>query len=261
VLFALPFAVAGLSVAFMAGLRLWHWAEARQWQEVPAQILEVGLEEHVGDDSTTYEAVARYEYQFEGLTYQGETVGLGSGADNIGSFHQDKYQELESYRSQARAFRCYVDPDNPSRSVLYREARWGLLSFMGLFALLFCGAGFGMMFAGIWGKRMLHEEEELSASHPTEPWRWKREWAEGRIPSSGKARFLLPAVMAVLWNLISTPLLFILPREARESENYLALIGLIFPLVGLGLLVWAGRRSFAGRSSATVSSRCRRCPG
>jgi hypothetical protein len=241
VLFALPFAVAGLAVAFMAGLRLWHWAEARQWQEVPAQILEVRLEEHVGDDSTTYEAVARYEYQFEGLTYHGETVGLGSGADNIGSFHQDKYRELESHRSQDRAFRCYVDPDDPSRSVLYREARWGLLSFMGLFALIFCGAGFGMIFAGIWGKRMLHEEEQLSAEHPTQPWRWKREWAEGRIPSSGKARFLLPAVMAVLWNLISTPLLFILPREVFEKENYLALIGLIFPLVGLGLLVWAGR--------------------
>ena len=150
VLFALPFALGGLAVAFMAGLRLWTWAEARGWQEVPARILEVQLEKHVGDDSTTYEAVASYEYQFEGLTYQSADVGLGTGADNIGSFHEDMYRELESYRSQDRTFRCYVDPDNPSRSVLYREARWGLLSLMGLFALVFGGVGIGLMFAGVW---------------------------------------------------------------------------------------------------------------
>lgn len=240
-LFALPFAVVGFVVAFMAGLRLWSWAEARDWQEVPARILEVELEEHTGDDSTTYEAVARYEYQFEGLTYQSDNVGLGTGADNIGSFHEDKYRELELYRSQDRMFRCYVDPDNPSRSVLYREARWGLLSLMGLFALIFGGVGIGLMLGGFWGKRKLDEEENLTDLNPTEPWRWKPEWAEGRIASSGKARFVLPAIMAILWNLISTPLLFVLPKEIIEKENYLALIGLIFPLVGLGLLVWAGR--------------------
>lgn len=240
-LFALPFAVVGFVVAFMAGLRLWSWAEARDWREVPARILEVELEEHTGDGSTTYEAVARYEYQYEGTTYQGNDVGLGSGADNIGSFHEDKYRELELYRSQDRMFRCYVDPDNPSRSILYREARWGLLSLMGLFALIFGGVGIGLMFGGLWGKRKLDEEENLTDLNPTEPWRWKPEWAEGRIASSGKARFVLPAIMAILWNLISTPLLFVLPKEIIEKENYLALIGFLFPLGGFGLLVWAGR--------------------
>lgn len=241
VLFSLPFAIGGLAVAFMAGLRLWNWADVRDWQEVPARILEARLEEHRGDDSTTYEVVASYEYQFAGLTYQGDRVGLGSGGDNIGSFHQDKYRELESYRSQDRPFRCYVDPDDPSRSLLYRQARWGLLAFMGLFSLLFCGAGFGLMFAGLWGKRKLEQEQNLTVQHPGEPWRWKQEWGDGRIASAGKARFLLPTIMAVFWNLISTPLIFVIPREVLDKQNYLALIALVFPLVGVGLAVWAGR--------------------
>lgn len=241
VLFALPFAVVGIVVAFMAGLMLWDWAEARNWQEVPARILHVELETHQGDDSTTYEVVARYEYQFAGETYIGERVGFGSGADNIGSFHHDKQSELESFKSQSRPFRCYVDPDHPSRSILYREMRWGLFTLMGLFGLVFGGVGIGLMVAGVWGKRSLEEEEARTASHPGEPWRWRSEWSDGRIAATGKAQFLLPAIMAVFWNLVSAPLLFLVPEEVVEKGNYLALIGLIFPLVGFGLLVWAGR--------------------
>ena len=241
ILFALPFAVVGLVAAFMAGLMLWSWAEARDWQEVPARIVQVELETHDGDDSTTYEVVARYEYEFGSETYRGERVGLGSGADNIGSFHQDKQRELDRFRAQDQPFRCFVDPDNPSRAILYREMRWGLFSFMSLFAVLFGGVGIGLMVVGFKGKQRIEESEQLASSHPSEPWRWKSNWSDGRIQASGKAQFLLPCVMAVFWNLVSTPLLFVLPEEVLDQGNYLALIGLVFPLVGIGLLVWAVR--------------------
>jgi len=44
-------------------------------------------------------------------------------------------------------------------------------------------------------------------------------------------------MFAVLWNLISIPLLFIIPGELEH--NRLAIIGLLFPVIGGGLLVWA----------------------
>ena len=241
VLLALPFALVGLAVIFMSGLMLWSWAEARDWLEVPARILEVELEEHTGEDSTTYEAVASYEYEFAGQTYIGDRVGLGTGADNIGSFHEDRYRELAAVKARGKPFRCYVDPDNPGRSILYREMRWGLFTFMGLFGLVFASVGFGLMAGGVWGKRSLEEEESRTASYPAEPWRWKSEWTDGRIVATGKTQFVLPAVMAVFWNLVSAPMLFVVPEEVLEKQNHLALLGLVFPLVGLGLLVWAGR--------------------
>jgi hypothetical protein len=40
---------------------------------------------------------------------------------------------------------------------------------------------------------------------------------------------------------VSLPLLFVLPEEVFEKGNRAALLGFIFPLVGIGLLVWAGR--------------------
>jgi len=42
---------------------------------------------------------------------------------------------------------------------------------------------------------------------------------------------------SVVWNAISAPLLFIIPQE--YERNHLAAIGLLFPVIGVGLLTWA----------------------
>lgn len=241
ILFALPFAVSGLFVGYLAGGNLWTWVEAQDWVETPARILATELETHQDSDSTTYEVTARYEYSWRGQAYIGKRVGLSGGSDNIGSFHQDRHSELAHYLASGEPFRCYVNPEDPSEAILYREMRWGLFALMGVFSLLFTGAGVGMMSAGFWGKRKLTEQEQLEAQNPEAPWRWKRDWSEGRIRTSGNIQFLFPLIFAVFWNLISTPLLFILPREVIDNDNKLALVALIFPLVGLGLAVWAVR--------------------
>ena len=241
VLFALPFAAAGLFVGYLATRSLATWYEARDWVEIPARILETDLEVHQGSDSTTYELTAHYEYEWEGRTYTSHSVGLSSGSDNVGSFHQDRHAELSNYQASGAIFRCFVDPDEPTQSLLYRDMRWGLFALMGVFALLFTGASGGMMAGGFWGTRKLAEQERLEARHPDTPWRWKSDWSDGRIRTSGSAQFLFPMIFAVFWNLISTPLLFLLPREVLDNGNKAALIGLIFPLLGLGLIVWAAR--------------------
>jgi hypothetical protein len=223
VLFALPFAGAGLFVMFLAVKMLWGWYEAKAWIETPARI------------------ISTYEYTWAGTPYAGSRVSLSPGADNIGSFHQDRQAELARYQESGELFRCYVDADEPSRSILYREMRLGMFTFLMLFGGVFTGVGFGLMGAGIFGKRKLQEEEQLASQHPENPWRWKPEWAEGRITASGRAGFVLPGIMALFWNLVSLPLLFVLPEEIFEKGNRAALLGFLFPLVGLGLLIWAGR--------------------
>jgi len=241
ILFALPFAAGGLVVGYLASRSLITWYEARQWVETPARILQADLEVNQGSDSTTYQVTARYEYRWENQTYSGERVGLSGGSDNIGSFHQDRYSELARYQSSGEPFRCFVNPDDPTETILFREMRWGLFALMGVFSLLFTGAGVGMMAAGFWGKRKVVEQEQLEAQHPEAPWRWNSDWTDGRVRTSGNIQFLFPLIFALFWNLISAPLLFVLPSEVLENDNKLALIGLIFPVVGLGLIVWAVR--------------------
>jgi hypothetical protein len=241
ILFALPFAAGGLFVAFLAARSLVGWIEMRDWIPTPARIIHTDLEVGNGSDSTTYKVVARYEYEWQGTRFTGDRVSLHSGSDNVGSFHQNAYRELSNHRSSGEPFICFVNPGDPSESILYRNPRWGLLAFMVLFSTLFTGAGVGIIALGIWSLRKTEAQEALEEAHPNDPWLWKSEWQDGKIRATGKAQFVLPAVMATFWNLISAPLAFLIPKEVLENDNKLALIGLLFPIVGIGLAVWAIR--------------------
>lgn len=50
-------------------------------------------------------------------------------------------------------------------------------------------------------------------------------------------------LFAGVWNLISAAMPFIAYREVVDKGNYAGLLALVFPLVGIGLLVWAIRRT------------------
>ena len=238
-LFAFPFALVGLGMAYLVVTDLWDWQRMRGWREVPAEVLSADLIENTGDDSTTYSVEARYRYEINGQTYTGDRVSLSTGSDNVGSFHQDVYRELQPYLSPDRLFRCFVDPDDPTAAILYRDLRWGMLGFMMIFVLAFGGVGFGLMYAARKAMGTREAELKLKQIYPNQPWRSKQEWADGHIYGGTKAEMFVACGFAAFWNLISTPLLFIIPSEVTEKGNYLALIGLLFPLIGVGLVAWA----------------------
>jgi len=110
-------------------------------------------------------------------------------------------------------------------------------------ALVFGGFGAGIFALMTATSRKQAREEALRSAHPGKPWMWRDDWASGRIRSTGKSAAWFLWGFTALWNLISTPLLFSLPEEILEKENYAALIGLLFPLVGIGLIVAAVRKT------------------
>lgn len=57
------------------------------------------------------------------------------------------------------------------------------------------------------------------------------------IPGNTQSNLRTAWLFGILWNLISAPLLFIIPGE--WARNHLAAIGLLFPVIGVGLLTWA----------------------
>jgi hypothetical protein len=239
-LFALPFAGVGVGALVWGASDVLAWQRMSAWTAVSANLLTVNLEEHDGDDSTTYETTATYRYNVAGQDYTSTRVAIGSGADNLGDFQRDIYWQLRSAQDSGTPVMAYVDPQNPASAVLNRDLRYGLVVFKGIFVLLFGGVGFGMLFGARHGGNKLAAEEILQEQFPNEPWRWRPEWASGRIPGSARTAAYVAIGFAVVWNLISLPAGVFLPAEIA-SGNWPAAIGLLFPLVGIGLAVWAIR--------------------
>ena len=185
-LFALPFAAVGVGALAWGTLTLLDWRAASGWVEVPAELVSVALEEHHGDDSTTYQTTATYRYEYAGRTYNNNRVAIDSGSDNIGDFQQQLYYELRAAHERGATVTAYVDPAKPANAVLNRELRFGMLALKGVFAFVFGGVGFGLLFGARYGAKRLAAQNALREQFPDEPWRWRPEWANGRIASSAR---------------------------------------------------------------------------
>jgi hypothetical protein len=239
--FGLIFFAAGMIPGFLAFSSLWQWYQAGQWTPVSATIESSRLNASTSDGSTTYEVTGRFSYHFQDRDYSSKKIHFSGGSDNIGSYHQDTHALLQRHQRNGEPMTAWVNPDNPYQAVLIRDMRWGLFAFMMIFPLLFGGVGAVIMGVSILGAGRLREENRRQQAHPEEPWRWRPEWATGEINCESKGIMWFAIGFAVVWNLISAPLAFFLPEEIFEKGNTIAALGLIFPLVGIGLAVWAVR--------------------
>jgi hypothetical protein len=114
---------------------------------------------------------------------------------------------------------------------------WKRIVFLGVGALTFGGVGFGVLAAARYGRAEQVKEDTRKATHPTQPWMWPAKWAGGRVQSNTRSNLYTAWGFATFWNLISTPLLIVVSGELEK--NPVAAVGFLFPIVGVGLLVWA----------------------
>ena len=125
--------------------------------------------------------------------------------------------------------------------------RWTEALFFSLFAVTFGGVGVGGITLALAGRRKMEAQAGLEARYPDSPWLWRSDWASGRIVDSTRATMFIAWVFAAFWNLISFPAGFLGVRAAIQEEEPAALFALLFPLVGIGLLVWAVRSTLRYR--------------
>ena len=130
-----------------------------------------------------------------------------------------------------------------------------------ILALCFGGVGFGLIVFGRYASRKAAEEDALQHQHPNEPWMWRPDWAQGRVSGANKQTMVFTWAFAVFWNLISAPLLLVIPKEVIEKDNKLALLGLMFPVIGVGLFVWAVRATLRWRKFGASTFEMAAVPG
>ena len=182
--FGLPFFGVGVWMLYTVSSALVDAGQMQDWVHVEASLTRGGYETHRGDDSYTYEAYAEYNYTFQDDTYTGNRVGLSGGADNIGDYQQDTGRNLSNALSRGDAILVYVDPNEPSSSIIDRGVRWGMIGFQSIFLFVFGGIGLAILIA-VW--RAGPEKDKANPRFADRPWLLDDDWQSATVRSSSKA--------------------------------------------------------------------------
>jgi len=122
-----------------------------------------------------------------------------------------------------------------------REERWEQAALAASIALVCGGAGFGAIWWVRFHARAVNPSERLREANPDAPWMWREDWAAGEVRTSARRNANRLMIIAIAWSVATFPILFIAPHRALRGADYFALPSLIFPLVGVVMLMWAMR--------------------
>ena len=271
-IFGGAFAAGGVFIALETSVPTYQaWQTMKSWQSTPATLIKVK-----GSSNNTE---ATYSYTISGVEHINDRVYVSSFKDNIGSYHQDMFKELQWLKDNYQPVTIWYNPDSPEQSVIDREMRWGFFALMTGFCSVFILIGLGISYSCFksskeksaksnkpslfelrnqwkrdqannnsrqsfleFSQQRFHEQkqqkevEQVNHSETgSQPWLNKKEWRSHRIRSGAKTSMYVMWGFAIVWNAISSPLLFVLEDEIRDG-NYAALLGLLFPLIGLFLI-------------------------
>ena len=122
-----------------------------------------------------------------------------------------------------------------------REGNWERAALAASIAIACAGAGIG----AIWWVRLhargVDPSERLRAANPDTPWMWREDWAAGEVRTSAKRDANRLTIIAIAWCVATFPIFFIAPHRALRNADYFSLPSLIFPLIGVAMLMWAMR--------------------
>ena len=225
-LFAAIFGSVGAGASWIMGKTIHDAMRAEDWVKVKARVDE------------WKSGTVSYRYSFDGTEYKGDRVGafILGGRDNLDSWYSDMDRMLSRARDRHEPITVYVNPQDPRESMIDHTLRWKLVAMLSPFAVGFGGVGLGALWVVL--TTLFAREPEPAA------------WAPGgavtaRAPrrSSGLGG---QWAMTIMWNAIAFPIAFIALPPLWESGEWIGLIVVIFPLIGL-LLLW-------GAISLTIST-------
>lgn len=121
--------------------------DAQNWNSVPATVLSSKVKSHSDDDGTTYSVYIAYRYKVSGQEYIGDQYTFMGGSS---SGYDSKAAVVRQY-PVGREFIVFVNPANPSESVILRDYSPSLL--FGLIPLVFAIVGIIVVLIGLRSKK------------------------------------------------------------------------------------------------------------
>jgi len=226
----LLFGGAGAFFAWAIGATIHDGLRAGDWVRVEANVQRVEAGQ------------ASYSYEWQGKRYFGDRAGtfILGGTSEVDDWDDRMDALLTAAVEQKKPITAWVNPDNPSESMIDREIRWKLLLVFVPFAVGFGGAGLAAF--------ILIGRQALGFGRGGGSYALKRARLHGgddprrqSLQSAGAGALTL-WVFAFFWNVISFPIALIAVPEIVKSGEWLGLLVLLFPLIGL-FLIWAAVKS------------------
>jgi len=243
-LFGLCFLCVGVGTVAYACLR-WHtFLRALSWQPVAATIQQADLQEHQGAEETAYTLEAWYAYEFKGRRYTSNSIDIMGGRSGDQPFLWRRCQDLKRHRDTGQPFTAYVNRQNPSESLLYREAHEPWLYALVPFGFFLTGCGACVMCLGGWVIRKRSQITTLNERDGGRLWHIRPDWQEGRIKASTARHLLLSWIMAIGVSMFASGAVIVM---AAQGPRVVA-----WPVSGLLLLLAAFLLFQAGRGLATL---------
>jgi len=228
----LVFGGTGVFASWAIATMLYDASRSREWTAVQADVEKDGYS---------------YRYRFEGREYHGERWGLMrvEGRDNIDNWYGDMRDLVRDARKAQRPITVYVNPADPSEALIDRHIRWNLVLFLTPFALAFGGVGVG----GLWMMQRVFRDAPAGEARP------QAKAPATRVASDVRGALLGSWLFAFFWNAMAMPVGFLFVPDALRRGEWLALLVLLFPLVGV-MLLWYAIHSTIGylrRGAATLN--------
>lgn len=90
-------------------------------------------------------------------------------------------------------------------------------------------------------------DETLKRAHPEQPWRWRKDWEQGRIHAGDGEVVALAWLFAVVFGGFSVPLLLKVPGLLEDGPIGAFALALLLPLGACGMCYWAIRSTLRWR--------------
>ena len=244
------FALAGGAMSYFMTLRpVANILAARGWNETECVITSSEVAVSSGSDGSTYRVDIHYTYEGDWGTYEGNRYDFSIGST---SGYSGKARIVEAHPPGSEVT-CYVDPEDPTRSVINRSP--GHFLWWGLFPIPFLAVGVGgltfLAFSG-WNRpdRRARKEQKRAARraglraaglHGASVHDAGHGALELEAEASPTMKVIGTLFIAAFWNGIVSVFVFgtIVPSFRRgDIEWFPTLFMIPFVLVGLGLMAF-----------------------
>lgn len=155
VFFFTLFLLFGLGFGYLIGRDIVQEFETYRWKEITCEIIDSQVVVDEKKDTSPYSPAIQYRYTEQG---QQQTSARVTRKEEGFTYYDEAYEVVVNYPANSSR-PCYVDPKDPSMSILVRRGPWAMLLAM-CFPLIFILVGIGGIYGSIVSGRKTSAEEK-----------------------------------------------------------------------------------------------------